>query len=180
MAEAILSASGIYAIVNMKNAKFYIGQSVNLAARRYDHYRSLRLGKHSNRHLQASAEAYGIDALLFVVVEYVEPDRLTEREQYWIDEGCHNGLYNIAPAAGTTRGLKLSEGTKAKMAEAHRGQKHTEETKRKISESAKGRVRTEQHRINAGLARFGKSPNAEHRKKLSDAVKAFHAKKRAA
>lgn len=62
------------------------------------------------------------------------------------------------------KGKTMSEEQKRKQAEALRGQKLSEETKRKISESCKGKK---------------KPPRSEeHRRKLSEAMKAYLAKKK--
>ena len=50
---------GIYRILNTINNKFYIGSSVNLRKRLYEHRRLLRLGKHENYHLQNAFTKYG-------------------------------------------------------------------------------------------------------------------------
>ena len=44
--------SGIYKIINKTTKKFYLGSSLNLSSRFYNHLRLLRLGKHHSKHLQ--------------------------------------------------------------------------------------------------------------------------------
>jgi group I intron endonuclease len=100
--------SGIYAIVNLKNNKFYIGSSKNLYKRtQHEHKRSLDLNKHPNVYLQ---RAYNKDSkyFIFIVLEKVNIDNLLEREQSWIDElnACEDG-YNLSPTANSTTGFKM-------------------------------------------------------------------------
>lgn len=77
---------GIYKIINVKNKKFYIGSSINIEKRKYHHINSLRKDKHFNRHLQRAFNKYGEEWFEFSIIEKeVELDKLTEREQYYID-----------------------------------------------------------------------------------------------
>ena len=50
---------GIYKIENRVNHKIYIGQSVDIYTRWYNHKHSLRNGIHYNKHLQKSWDKYG-------------------------------------------------------------------------------------------------------------------------
>jgi group I intron endonuclease len=94
---------GVYMIVNLQSGKVYIGSSVNLKNRIYNHKWSLKNNSHPNKHLQASWNKYGEDVFRFVVIERVDnPDKVFEREQYYLDL-CetyfrHNG-YNISERA---------------------------------------------------------------------------------
>jgi group I intron endonuclease len=100
--------SGIYAIVNLKNNKFYIGSTKNLYKRtKYEHKRLLDINKHPNVYLQ---RAYNKDSKYFIYlsIEKVNIDRLLEREQFWIDDlnACVDG-YNLSPTASSTTGFKM-------------------------------------------------------------------------
>lgn len=63
---------GIYKILNTVNGKFYIGSSVNLRKRLYEHQRLLRLGKHENYHLQNAFTKYGEENFKFEIIEVLE------------------------------------------------------------------------------------------------------------
>ena len=76
--------SGIYCIENLKNGKKYIGQSYNIDYRWNEHKRRLITQRHTNKHLQASFNKYGIENFKFYVIEYCKEDKLNEREIYWI------------------------------------------------------------------------------------------------
>ena len=79
--------AGIYMILNNQNKKCYIGQSRNLASRRYEHFKKLKENKHISGHLQNSWNKYGEENFEFVILEYItDLELLTEREIYWIKE----------------------------------------------------------------------------------------------
>lgn len=120
MANAILCASGIYAIRNLVNGKFYIGSAVHLQRRRSSHWGALRCGTHKNVKLQRAWRKYGSDAFVFEVLEYVvDVANLIGREQCWIDsQKAVDDGYNILPKAGSCLGRKHSAKTIAKMREA--------------------------------------------------------------
>lgn len=63
---------GIYRILNTINNKFYIGSSVNLRKRLYEHRRLLRLGKHENYHLQNAFTKYGEENFKFEIIEVLK------------------------------------------------------------------------------------------------------------
>ena len=50
---------GIYKITNIIKGNFYIGSSINVEKRMYEHKRMLRKNKHTNIHLQRSWNKYG-------------------------------------------------------------------------------------------------------------------------
>jgi group I intron endonuclease len=78
--------SGIYIIYfnNIPN-KFYVGYSINLSARKNQHFSRLRLRTHDNSRLQQAFIDSGEEPE-FEVLEYVEPNPvlLGNREIYWI------------------------------------------------------------------------------------------------
>lgn len=77
--------SGIYLIKNKVNSKLYIGKSVNLHRRKYQHLCELKYNKHKNKYLQASVNKYGINNFEFQVIEFCEKDSLSLREYFWIN-----------------------------------------------------------------------------------------------
>ena len=76
--------SGIYIITNLKNDKKYIGQSINIKQRRYDHLSKLRRNIHQNEHLQNSWNIYGEENFCFEVLEYCPIEEIDEKERYYI------------------------------------------------------------------------------------------------
>ena len=117
-----IDVCGIYKIVNTQTGHCYVGQSVRAKKRIREHFRLLRLNKHTNKHLQNSYNKYGLSSFYGEVeIECEKPEDLDRIEEAFLsgdaafEQPC---VYNIADFA------------KAPM----RGKSHTEETRRKISE----------------------------------------------
>lgn len=198
--EALKARSGIYQILHAESGRSYIGQSVNLAKRLMEHRASLRRGAHDNRYLQRAFDKYGEDQFSFSVVEYSSPSRLTEREQFWIDRVGFDRLFNLSPSAGRSQqGVKRSLETRQRISSSKRGTKVSEHTKRLLSQHFRGikmPPRSKEWCIRISNAKKGKpfsqkalrraaEVNAtrefslETRKKISDAKRAYWAKRRA-
>lgn len=120
--------SGIYQITCTANKKIYIGSTIDLYRRKYDHFHSLRLNKHHNPCLQRAWNKYGEQTFVFEVLELVLPISLIAREQYWLDKlkpfGCKG--FNIARNAEYIMlGRKQSPATIEKIRQANLGKKRT-------------------------------------------------------
>lgn len=150
---------GVYYIQNLVSEKFYVGSSQDVFKRIGDHLTLLKNGNHTNIHLQRSYIKHGVENFAWGVCEEVfSIDQLLVVEQEWIDV---MGDYNICVEAGSTRGYKASDETKAKlsqlfsgelnpmygmkrpeigvlMREVHTGRVLSEEHKKKCSEALKG------------------------------------------
>ena len=191
---AVKYTSAVYAIVNSKNGKLYIGSSTEVLRRLRLHKRSLDLEQHHNTHLQ---KAYSKDknAFMFVIIQRVYTKDLLEREQYWMDYFLsydHYCGYNISeyadsPALGTIRnkktrekisnalkGRKLPEHVKAMLAEANKGRKVSQETRDKISKAQLGsknhrfgKINSTEHNMAISKANKGRKVSKATRKKLS-------------
>lgn len=176
--------SGIYAIVNIKTEKFYIGSAVNFRTRKNKHLSLLRAGNHDCIHLQRSYNKHGEDVFVFKVLEYVEnKNNLLDVEQKYLDIYFPTGiLYNILPIAGSSLGYKhteeakrkiafaasnISDETRVRMSIANRGRTVSEETRKKRSESLKGKKHTEETKLKMSLIQQNRS--IETRRKLSEA-----------
>lgn len=112
------NVSGIYQIKNLVNGKIYIGQSVDIRTRWWQHKSQLRLNKHINTYLQNSWNKYGEDNFEFSVIEFCEIDKLDEREIYWINKkNTLNPIYgyNANEGGGGNRGATLTEEQKEYM-----------------------------------------------------------------
>lgn len=128
--------AGVYQILNKVNGKRYVGSSVDVSKRWREHRNSLHRGEHANLHLQRAWALY-TGQFAFSVLEYVpEPERLTEREQHYID--TLRPEYNIAPVAGSTLGKACAENTKAKISLALTGRPLTTAHRAKLQGLAKG------------------------------------------
>jgi len=164
--------SGIYAIFNDRNGKLYIGSAVDLRVRMRRHIWQLKNGNHHNYHLQNAVGKYGINSFLFCVIEYCEPEKLIERENYWFTQfDFKDQLYNSCPAAGSALGIKRSEETCRKLSKANKGRTFSEEIRKQNSERNKGKIIPEETRRKISEASKGKTFSEETRKKLSEAAK---------
>jgi group I intron endonuclease len=101
----------IYQIENKIDNRVYIGSAMNLWKRWKAHRSELRLGKHKNTHLQNFVNKYGLEALVFTVLEETTKDKLIALEQQYLDE-CESPMFNIAAIAEASfTGRKHSEET---------------------------------------------------------------------
>jgi len=155
--------SGIYRIFHIESGKSYIGQSVNVKKRIYTHFWNLNKNCHGNRYLQNAHSLYGRDAFSFEVLEYCSRELLTEREQYWISVYQAQGLYNLAPVAGSLLGYKHSEKAKANHV-GFTGKNHSEEARMKMSKSRKGVPKSEETRKK--MSEYAKNRPKEHNEKI--------------
>jgi group I intron endonuclease len=156
-----IAPTGIYTILHVASGKVYIGSALCVRCRWNGHRSTLNLGKHRNGYLQAVWNKYGKDAFVFSILEECSPDKLDEREQYWLDiSQCTDERFgfNLAPIAQSQRGIKrseefckklrnrtTSEDTRKLLSQANLGKKRPPEDCKKISEhSAKRRLTQEQ------------------------------------
>lgn len=152
-------ASGIYALINVLQPLFYIGQSINIAQRFAGHKANLRSDKRKvNKKLLHSWQKYGEEAFQFVVLEYCSAERLTERETYWLCEFRDVHGLNVANFVGP-------------VDNPMRGMKHTPEAIEKMRLALSKVVRTEEHNRRIGLAHKGREKTLEERMKISAAKK---------
>jgi len=79
-----MKISGIYAIKNLVNGKTYVGQTVDLNRRLYDHKRCLKKDMHHNIYLQREYNKYGFEKFEFTTLEQCDVELLDEKEIYWI------------------------------------------------------------------------------------------------
>lgn len=122
--------SGIYLIINTITGKLYVGSSINLYKRRYEHSLHLENGTHKNNHLQLSWNKYGSDVFHFCIVEECDAKDLIRIEQLWIN--ATPNCYNLSLIAGSTLGKSHSEETKLKISKTRTGHKWSEASKNKI------------------------------------------------
>ena len=187
---------GVYIIRNTINGKCYVGSTVNLRSRKFDHFTSLQKGYHKNPRLQNAFDKYDADAFDFSVAEFVDDkSMLIEREQHYID--TLHPEYNISPTAGNTLGMIPDEETRQKMSLTHRlrwenvdpeirqgyreraqarnilrrGKKLTPEHRAKVSEAGKGRIKSPEERAKLSAALKGRIRPPEWSAKISAANK---------
>ena len=125
------NCSGIYKIV-CNGECIYIGQSINLRDRKSSHLRRLRKNNHYNIYLQRLFNKYK-DNFIFEKIEECEPDKLTEREMFWINK--LKPICNMQIPSDSTH-FTITEQSRKKMSEVSK-RRMTDEMKKKISEKTK-------------------------------------------
>lgn len=112
--------AGIYAVRHVESGKCYVGRAagqLGFYKRWSEHRRTLRRGKHANRHLQAAFNLHGEEAFAFDILEFCATDQTGAREAYWCDYiGAH---FNIEPVDPTTGAQRHSPEVQAKIIAAN-------------------------------------------------------------
>lgn len=126
----VLMKAGVYIFTNKTDGKVYIGSSVDVYGRLYDHYYQLINNIHSNSQLQRAWNKDGAGNFEEDILEFCDPDQILIREQYYFDtklfaqeyiNSNHQDKrfrklsYNINPIAGNSRGKETSPETLVKM-----------------------------------------------------------------
>ena len=157
---------GIYKITN-PNGKVYIGQSVNIKNRKYQHKN--RSKTHIGTKLFNSYQKYGFQNHIFETIEECSVEQLNEREIYWkqyylneVNKDWKQVLFCELYDRGTgprseeiknkisqsNKGKIVSDETKAKKRVSMLGKTASDETKKKMSISALGKPKSEEHKLN--------------------------------
>lgn len=169
--------SGIYGWRCTDSGKWYIGQSVDVEARRSNHLSCLRGGYGFNGYLQAAFNKHGEESFEFHVLEETPEDILDVRERTWIaylksTDPVHG--YNLD--SGGKLHKRHSAITRAKMSESNKG-KHSgpisAEHRANISAAQMGKKRgpfSEEHRAALSAAHKGQGLSPEHRAKVTAAL----------
>lgn len=141
----------IYKIINIRNNKVYIGQTVNYENRFKDHFYRLSRGIHVNQKLQNAFNKYGSENFQMVKIdsannkeeldkkeiEYIKKYNSNNRDcGYNLNSGGANGKLSLETKMKLSRAFSGSKnpmyGLKGKNHPAH-GYKHSKESKEKIS-----------------------------------------------
>lgn len=182
--------SGIYCITHVETGNLYVGSAVKFRRRFNEHRLDLRNKKHGNPRLQNIFNKYGLESLLFSILEVVEDQtKLREREQFWLDTlqpklnivSNSNGFSDkvrrkITASLAHKQRAPMSETTKEKLRIANTGRKISEETRQKLRDSHKGQVVSEETRAKQSAIHKGKShaPTTEATKeKIRQSIKAL-------
>lgn len=86
--------TGIYKITNIVNNKYYIGSSKDIVQRLKRHFTNLKNNQHPNKHLQYSFNKYGENNFTTEIIEECNISDIIVREQYYLDNGSWNKMYN--------------------------------------------------------------------------------------
>lgn len=174
--------TGIYMIRfgNDENMHFYIGQSVNIKRRKWEHLNELRNGTHANRYMQHVYDKCGEESMTFEVLCECTEDKLNELEEYYIYTMyafADDGMRGMNLNTGGEGGQNFSAETKRKISEAGKGHSVSDETRKKISEALKWHTESPETRAKISEAqkgnkyREGKTASAKTRAKISEAQK---------
>ena len=153
---------GIYKIECLVNGKVYIGQSIDLDSRLNGH----RTGEH-NDCLREDMKKYGLENFIFDILEEVARERLTEREQFFMDfyESLNPEKGYNKRAADPAR--PLSEEHRRKISEAMKGKKKSPEHIEKVRQSCLGR----KHKPDRDYSKLKYPKSEEHKRRLSESEK---------
>jgi group I intron endonuclease len=169
---------GIYKIINTLNNRIYIGSSINLEKRRYDHFNDLKNNRHDNQFIQNDYNKCKPENFVFeIILETDCLDLLLDFEQSYLDEYWDGKIncYNISKCAeAPMRGLKCSEEHKQNISDANKGRKLSEEHKQKLSNARKSKKlgpQSKETKQRKSAANKGKKRSEEIKQRMSDAQK---------
>lgn len=122
---------GIYLIQSrIKPERIYIGCAQNIGSRWNQHKNKLLQNKHHSPQLQRHYAKYGMDDLIFEIVEseiYVNKNHLLSREQMWFGRFEYQNTdipyFNCDKIAGSRLGSKATDETRRKQSEQRKGKK---------------------------------------------------------
>lgn len=129
----------IYVITCIPTNKIYVGSTANILgpkARWKQHRGYLNRNKHTNRYLQNVWNKYGESNFTFEIIDEIIVDKAFLLEQHYID--TLRPELNLAPMAGTVRGVKHSPEVGIRHSARMKGRKLTPEQRLKISLALKG------------------------------------------
>ena len=98
-----MKISGVYRIVNMITGYYYIGSTIDLERRKYQHFNENCWRQQSNKQLYKDMKQYGKDNFLFEPIWLCNPEELKKYEQIAIEK--YNPRYNIRVAYTGLTGL---------------------------------------------------------------------------
>jgi len=142
--------AGIYRWINEETGETYVGSGLDLTKRIRSYYQTTELERNP-RHINRALLKYGHDKFRLEILEYCDKDKLTEREQFYLDE--LNPSYNILKQAYSLQGFK-----------------HSAET----IENLKDREFSQEHRDNLSKANTGREFSEETLNKLSKSIREYH------
>jgi group I intron endonuclease len=153
-----VKACGIYLIANPEQPLFYIGQAIDIRMRWAGHRYTMRHGwqRRCNQRLFNSWTKYGEEAFRFEILELCAPEKLTEREAYWVREFRDIHGLPVANFVGPTDNPM-------------RGAKHRPESIAKMAAFQKGRPKSPEHRARIGAAHKGRKLSPQAIQKLREA-----------
>lgn len=149
-------SSGIYKLT-FPNGKIYIGSATNLNVRYQNHLEKAKEKYKNKRQVVAKAIAkYGVDSVIWEIIETCPLGQLLEREQFYLD--------TLEPFVRNNKGYNVRE-----IADSNYGIKNSTKTKQRKSIAAKGRVFTKEHKQHMKDS-WHKNRGTTYYKQLSDRI----------
>ena len=116
--KGVKNIGGIYAVINLVTGDMYIGSAVK--GRMGNRFHKHLFGGTGSKIVYATVLKYGLSNFAFVVLESVMNENNEENNQIVLMREDHylstlKPIYNIAPNAGNTLGVKHTERTKTNM-----------------------------------------------------------------
>jgi group I intron endonuclease len=136
--------TGIYKISSKTKFSIYIGSAFNIESRWNRHLKDLKQNKHHSTYLQRHYNKYGIEDLVFEILEICKKEELIIKEQIYLDSLKCN--FNTCKIAGSCLGIKRNEEFKKKISEKVSG----------VNNPTYGLVRTKEWRDKISKANSGK------------------------
>jgi group I intron endonuclease len=150
---------GVYQIRNTINGKLYVGSTARGFRWRWgQHVSALNKQQHSNQKLQNAWNKYGETAFIFEILVCCPEELCLHFEQVVMDKlnvvACG---YNIAPVAGSRRGVKQSidSKTKLKATLASRTPNQKLAIGEKLAASLRGKTLSATHKANISAGCLG-------------------------
>ena len=141
--------SGIYKITNNLNHHFYIGQSIHIQKRWKEHRKTFNENKMTTTVLQKAFHKYGFENFSFEIIEECEPDKLNEREIFYI--ATLKPEYNMNEGGTGNKGYVVPDEIKKVLSRKGRKQwdSYDDETRKRIIKNQligprKGKHRSEE------------------------------------
>lgn len=126
-----INKSGVYRWTNLTNNKSYIGSSIKLNQRFSSYYSFKSISdQKKNSLIYKALLKFEYSNFKLEILEYCEPLKVIEREQYFID--LFKPEYNICKTASSTLGRKMTEKTKIILLAVNKGRKLTKEHRKKL------------------------------------------------
>lgn len=157
----------MYEIVNVLNGKRYVGSSVNISDRCYEHKRLLKHGTHHSQKLQNAWDKHGGTAFEFKPVLICGS---TKEQLILYELLCFVALkpaYNIAPFPNSTLGVKHSPEVRAANSLRQRGRKNSPDAIARTAEKNRGKKRTPEFCARISALMRGRKASPETRLKIS-------------
>ena len=129
--------AGVYLWENKIKGKRYVGSSLNLSKRFMHYFNYNHLTRYANMNICRALLKYRYSNYDLTILEYCEPSKCLEREQYYIN--LLKSEYNILQTAGSSLGYKHTEQALTKIVDVKKGKKHSSEWIAKFVASNLGR-----------------------------------------